>query len=290
MIPFKGTTVGFYIVSTKNSMISAIILTKNQEHLIKVCLESVKWADEIVIVDDESTNGILDVARSYTDKIFAHKLTNFADQRNFAIEKATGDWVLFIDPDERVTKDLRDEIQTVVTQSDVAAGAMPRRNFFLGSEQKMVGGWPDYVVRLLKRSSFKGWQGDLHEQPTFDGKLVHLKNPLIHLTHTDIESMTKKTLEWSKLEAKLRIDANHPPMTGPRFLKVFVTTFLDWYIKKGGYKGGTTGTIEAIFQTFSVFMTYVRLWEMQQKPSLKEKYEEFDKRLLESNFSDDQLT
>lgn len=269
-------------------MISAIVLTKNQDHLLETCLASVKWADEIVIVDDESTNGVLDVARSYTDKIFIHKLTNFADQRNYAMGKASGDWVLFIDPDERVTKQLRDEIQSVIAGAhpELAAWAIPRRNFFLGSEQKRVGGWPDYVIRLLKKSSFRSWQGELHEQPAYEGKLVHLKNPLIHLTHTDIESMTKKTLAWSKIEAQLRINAKHPPMTGPRFLKIFGTTFFDWYVKKGGYKGGTTGTIESIFQTFSVFITYAQLWEMQQKPSLKEKYRIIDKTLLETDFTD----
>lgn len=269
-------------------MLSAIVLTKNQEEVLRTCLESVKWADEIVIVDDNSVNRSVEIAKEYTDKIYKRPLVTFADQRNFGAEKAHGDWLLYIDPDERVTKQLRDEIRSTTSGSGptLAAGAIPRRNFFLGSEQKHVGGWPDYVIRLLKKDRFKGWQGNLHEQPMFDGELVHLKNPLIHLTHTDIESMTRKTLEWSKLEAKLRFDAKHPPMSAWRFIRVFKTTLFDWYILKGGWRGGTTGTIEALFQTFSVFMTYVRLWEMQQKPSLQEQYQRIDKRLLESDFSD----
>src|SRR5262249_33855832 len=142
--------------------------------------------------------------------------------------------------------------------------------------QKQLGAWPDYVIRLLKKEQFKGYEGTLHEQPKFDGKLGYIASPFIHLTHRDISSMTRKTIDWSPYEAKLRFDANHPNMSSWRFFRICFSTFFDWYIKKGGYKAGTTGTIEAIFQTFSVFMTYVNLWEMQQQPSLAETYKQID--------------
>lgn len=266
-------------------MLSVVILTKNQDKLLKACLESVKWADELVVVDDDSTNTVLDIAKQYTDKIFTHKLTNFADQRNYAMSLTKCDWVLFIDPDERVTKQLREEITSVLYANHTAAAyAIPRRNFFLGEEQKYVGGWPDHVIRLMKKEKFKTWHGALHENPVFDGEVGHLREPFIHLTHMDITSMTHKTLQWSYLEAKLRLNTNHPPMSAWRFLRVVKTTFFEWYILKGGWRS-TIGTIEAIFQTFSVFITYVRLWEMQQNPSLQEKYEKIDTNLLESDFA-----
>lgn len=253
--------------------------------MLKICLESLKWVDEIVIIDDNSTTATLDIARSYTDKIVNHKMEDFASQRNFAMSQTSGEWVLFIDPDERVTKELRREILTTIAGDNTAAAAIPRRNFFLGQEQKFVGGWPDYVIRLLKKQNFDRWEGVLHEQPRYSGQLIHLKNPLIHLTHTDITSMTQKTLSWSHLEAKLRFDASHPKMESWRFFRICISTFFDWYIKKGGYKAGVTGTIESLFQTFSVFFTYVRLWEMQQDPSLEKQYQKLDDQLVASDFT-----
>lgn len=267
-------------------MISAVVLTKNQEGLLATCLESIKWVDEIVIVDDDSTNSVLDVARKYTDKIFSHTLTDFASQRNFAMEQVKGDWVLLVDPDERITKQLKEELRSLVSNpKDVVAAAVPRRNYFLGSEQKYVGGWPDHVVRLLKKDTFQGWYGELHEQPKFTGKLVHFKNPLIHLTHTDIESMTQKTLDWSQKEAELMYKEGHPNMTSWRFFRIFLTFFYRWYVKKSGWRAGTIGTIESFFQAFNFFIAYVHLWQMQQKPSLQEKYKAIDQKLLESDFS-----
>ncbi len=268
-------------------MISVVVLTKDQVNYLATCLESVKWADEIIIVDDDSSNELIEIAKKYTDKIFVHSLTDFASQRDFAMSQATYDWIFFIDPDERVTAGLKEEIQKIVTEneSDIGAAAIPRRNFFLGKEQKAIGGWPDYVIRLVKKDRFNKWEGTLHEQPKFHGTLIHLKNPFIHLTHTDITSMTQKTLRWSYLEAGLRFDNNHPKMTSWRFFRVIITTFFDWYIKKGGYRAGTEGTIESIFQTFSVFYSYVRLWEMQRKPTLQRTYQQIDQNLINSNFT-----
>lgn len=266
-------------------MISAIVLTKNDEKLLKVCLQSLAWADELIVIDDESTDSSAEIAKEHTGKVHTHAMTNFTDQRNWAMQQAQYEWVLYIDSDERVTSQLKDEILKVTSQDGAAAYRLPRRNFFLGTEQKYVGGWPDYVTRLIKKDKFVAWEGDLHEQPKVDGTVEHLENPLIHLTHRDITQMTEKTLRWSKYEAKLRLDTNHPPMTSLRFFRILLTTFWDWYVMKKGYKGGTEGTIEAIFQTFSMFITYVRLWEMQQQPSLPEKYKQIDENLVESGFS-----
>ncbi len=266
-------------------MISAIVLTKDQTDMLDVCLASIKWVDEIIIVDDDSQKQTIDIAKKYTDKIVVHTLKSFAEQRNFALTQAAGDWVLYLDPDERITAALKDEMMQIVVENTVNACAIPRRNFFLGREMKVVGGWPDYVIRLLRKEAHTGWQGTLHEQPVYTGSLLHLKNPLIHLTHRDITSMTMKTAQWSSYEAELRLKANHPNMSSWRFFRILGTTFFDWYIEKGGYKGGAVGTIESIFQTFSVFFTYVRLWEMQRQPSLDSTYKSIDQKLLESNFS-----
>jgi len=268
--------------------VSVVVNTLNEETNLVRVLESVKWADEIIIIDDKSDNHFLELVKPFTNKMFVHQLTDFASQRNVGLAHAKGDWILYIDPDERVTKELADEIRSIIATDkpgQPVAYAIPRRNFFLGKEQKQVGGWPDYVVRLLKKDTCEGWQGKVHEQPHYQGSLGHLKQPFIHQTHMDITSMTQKTLAWSQLEAALRLQVGHPRMTSWRFLRMLLTTLFDWYIKKGGYKGGTEGTIESIFQTFSVFFSYAHLWELQQNPSLAKRYEQIDEHLVASGFT-----
>ena len=161
-------------------MLSAVVLTKNEENRIKTCLESVKWADEIIVVDNGSQDNTLQIAKSYTDKIYKVDLQDFAAWRNFAVEKTSGDWILFIDPDERVLQPLKKEIEALISFSDFSACALPRRNIIFGSEVKYGPFWPDWVIRLLKKSDFDSWIGKVHEYPKFKGRLGYSKNPLLH--------------------------------------------------------------------------------------------------------------
>lgn len=250
--------------------LSVIIITKNEEEMIKDCLESVRQlADEIIIVDSGSKDKTLEIAKKYTDRIFTYKNGSFSDWRNFGLKKAKGDWVLYIDADERVTTELKEEIKNVVQnpkpKTQNPAYAIPRRNFYLGKEVRFGGAWPDYVKRLFKRDKLAEWKGKLHEEPVFEGKLGHLKEPMIHITHRDLSSMIEKTRQWSKIEAELLYQAKHPPVTWWRILRVMLTEFWERGIKKQGWRDGTVGWIEIIFQMFSRFITYARLWEMQQE-------------------------
>lgn len=265
-------------------MLSVVILTKNEEDRIKACLESVKWADEIVVSDNGSKDNTLEIAKKYTDKIFKVTLQDFAAWRNFAAEKVSGDWMLFVDPDERVLEPLKKEIEGMISVSDFSAYALSRRNIIFGTEVKYGPFWPDWVIRLLKRKDFEGWVGKVHEYPKFKGKLGYTKNSLLHLTHRDVDQIVLKSLEWSKIDAKLRFDTNHPKMNGIRFLRIFITEFLNQGIKRGGFFGGTVGVMDSLLQAFSLFMTYVRLWQMQQSKPPGEIYDDIDKKLIDDNF------
>lgn len=245
--------------------LSVIIITKNEEEMIKDCLESVRQlADEIIIVDSGSKDKTLEIAKKYTDRIFTYKNGSFSDWRNFGLKKAKGDWVLYIDADERVTASLRDEIKNAKSKN-INAYAIPRRNFYLGREMRYGGAWPDYVKRLFEREKLSRWEGKLHEEPVFEGKLGHLKEPMIHITHRDLSSMIEKTRQWSKIEADLLYEAGHPPVTWWRIIRIMLSEFWKRGIKLQGWRDGTVGWIEIIFQTFSRFITYARLWEMQQE-------------------------
>ncbi len=246
--------------------LSVIVLAKDEEKVIGDCLESVKWADEIVLVDTGITDKILKIAKKYQARIVEAKSKSlaFARWRNLGKEKAKGDWILYLDADERATPQLREEIQRVIAKNKFAAYKIPRRNFFLGREMKHGGAWPDYVQRLFRKSKLKGWQDQLHEWPIFEGKAGKLENPIIHLTHRDLTSMLNKTIKWTKIEARLLYQAKHPPVVWWRFLRMMATKFFERIVKQGGWRDGTEGWINAIFETFNTFIIYARLWEMQR--------------------------
>lgn len=267
-------------------MLSVVIITKNEESRIKACLESVKWADEIIVVDSGSEDNTLKIAREYTEKIFEVSLQDFSSLRNLVTEKASGDWVLFVDSDERVLESLKKEIEIMITLSDYSAYAISRKNIIFGQEVRYGPFWPDWVVRLIKKQDFNGWVGKVHEYPKFRGKLGYSRNSLLHLTHRNIDQIVLKSLEWSKIDAKLRLDSKHPKMSGWRFLRIFITEIFNQGILRKGFFNGTIGTMDSLLQAFSFYMTYVRLWEMQQSKPLDKVYDELDQKLIENSFKD----
>lgn len=265
-------------------MISVIVLTKNEESMIKTCLESLKWADEIVIYDNGSTDKTLDIARKYTDKIYKYLEQDFATLRNLAFEKTKGDWVFYVDADERVLKPLKEEISGIIQNTTKSAYAVSRKNIIFGQEVNYGSYKKDWVIRLFKRSAFKRWTGKVHESVHFEGDLGYTKNSFLHLTHRNIDHFILKSLEWSKIDAKLRLEANHPPMTGWRFIRILITELWNQGVVRRGFFSGTIGIIDSILQVFIFYMTYVRLWQLQQPKGLEEKYSDIDKKLIESDF------
>ncbi len=266
-------------------MISVIIITKNEEARIRPCLESVKWADEIVVADTGATDQTLKIAREYTKNIFTCQGNDFTSWRNEAGKKAKGDWLLYVDTDERVLTTLREEILKITSKDDFSAYAISRKNIIFGSEQKYSAFWPDWVIRLLKKEDFQSWVGKVHEYPIFSGKLGYSKSSFIHLTHRNIDQVILKSLSWSNIDVKLRLEANHPKMSSWRFLRILFSELFIQGIIRRGFFAGTIGTIDALMQSFSLVITYIRLWEMQQKPSLEEKYKKIDSELMENKFN-----
>ncbi len=244
--------------------ISAVVIVKNAEDLIADCLDSLSFCNEIIVVDAGSKDRTIEIARKSKAKVFEHKMIDFSESRNFGLEKAEGKWVLYVDVDERVSPELAENIKDAIQDSNVEVSAyrILRKNFYLGENP-----WPyiEKLERLFKKEKLKRWEGKLHESPVVEGKIGNLEGYLFHYTHRDLSSMVKKTIEWSKAEAELRFDANHPKMTWWRFPRVMLTAFFDSYIRQRGYKAGTVGIIESIYQSFSMFITYARLWEMQNQ-------------------------
>lgn len=264
-------------------MISAIIFIfwPEEENYIESCLKTVSWCDEIVVIDNGASLKTLELCRKFTTKIYKNNSDNFADRHNFGKEKAKGDWLLYLDADERISAALKEEIEKTVGNSHFNAYKFNRVNFFLGKEVKFGDRYPDLITRLFKRDTLISWEGEIHESSNVSGSIGSLSAPLYHLTHRDITSMLEKTINFSQHEAALRLKANHPPVVGWRLIRVFLTEFWMRFIKYQGFRQGTEGYIDGIFQAFSMFITYARLWELQRKKSLKEEYEDIDKHILQ---------
>jgi len=247
--------------------ISAVILAKNEEKKITDCLKSVNWVDEIILVDGGSTDATCSVAKKFKAQIFEFIKNSFAERRNFGTKKAQGEWVLHIDADERMTDGLREEILEAISSNSFSHYAIPRSNFVFGKKMKHCGLWPDYVVRLFKKKDFVTWQGDLHETPVIKGKLGYMNNYFIHIKHDNLFDIVEKTNKWSLIEAKLMFDACHPPMNLLRFASSIFREFYLRMIKQLAFLDGVEGVIYGIYQVWSRFLSYAKLWEMQEDNS-----------------------
>ena len=262
-----------------NMKISAVIISKNEEEKIADCLKSVYWCDEIVLVDTGSIDKTLKIAKKHGAKVYTYKGGSFSDWRNEGLRRAKGDWIFYIDADERVTPELREEIAKLIKTSsnnhhspNMKSFAIPRRNIILGREMKYGGWWPDYVKRLFKKDKLKKWTGDLHEEPVYKGIMGHLENQLVHIKEDNLSDMVEKTNKWSEIEAKLMFDSNHPKMNLARFFSAIFREFWLRIVKNKAFLDGTEGMIFGIYQVYSRFISYAKLWEMQninQKPKIK---------------------
>lgn len=243
-------------------LISAIIIAKNEENLIRDCIDTLSFCDEIVLIDNNSKDKTKDIAQSLGAKVYEIDSHTFSEIRNYGQRKASGKWILYIDADERVTKELRENILNEIKTQDYSSYIINRRNFYLGKNE-----WPfiEKIQRLFKSEDLITWKGVIHETPVSRGNMGTLDGFLDHYTHRDLESMVNKTVAWSTIEAEIRLTSSHPKMSWWRFPRVMLTAFIRSYIFQKGYRAKTVGVIESIYQVFSIFITYAKLWEMQNR-------------------------
>lgn len=240
--------------------ISVIIIAGNEENNISECLESVSWADEIVVVDSGSSDRTVDIARNYTTRVFVHQWEGYAAQKSYALSLASNEWVLSIDADERVSPELKTEIQNL--DIDRADGyKIPRRNYFLGKIIRSCGWYPDYQLRLFKKSKTKVTNRQVHEGFFVDGRVEKLKNDLIHYTHMTIAGTLRKINEYSSLQAvekapRKKVHAYH-------ILFHPAWAFFQHFILRKGFKDGAYGLMVSLIHSMTNMQTYMKIWEMQ---------------------------
>ena len=246
--------------------LSVIIITYNEEENIRDCLESVQWSDEIVIVDALSSDRTVEIAREFTTRVFQNKWTNFSQQKNLVLGKASNEWVLNIDADERVTPELKEEILNILnSQSPPFNGYyIARRNHYLGKWIRHCGWYPDYKLRLFLREKGKFNERMVHESVLVEGRKGHLKSCLDHYSYKNLSDHLNKIDKFTSLAAEEMFTNGKK---GRAFDLLFrpPAKFINMYLIKKGCLDGTYGLIVSIIGSFYVFMKYLKLWQLSRE-------------------------
>jgi glycosyltransferase involved in cell wall biosynthesis len=245
--------------------LSVVILTKNEEKNIEDCLKSVYgWAEEIIVVDDESQDKTRQLAKKYTDKIFVRKMDIEGRHRNWAYSQAKNEWVLSLDADERVTEELKDEISKILSKDTEFSGfTIPRRNFLGDYWVRWGGEYPSAQLKLFKKDKFRWEEVQVHPRAFLEGKCGHLKNDIIHYSWRNFEHFFDKINSQTTLEAKKWISTKRK-MSGFHAFWRAVDRFFRRFIRKKGYKDGFYGFMIAFADSLYQILSYAKYREMRQ--------------------------
>lgn len=245
--------------------LSITVVTKNEEANIRQCLESVSWADEIIVLDSGSTDATVDVCRQYTNKVFHQDWLGYGPQKNRALDYATGDWILSLDADERVTPQLREEIEQAMTQHRFDAYRLPRLSQYCGRFMRHGGWWPDYVLRLFKRGTARFSEARVHEQVETAAAVGTLVSPLLHHSFRNFEQVLHKVNQYSTEGAHMLAARGKKASLSQAVLHA-LWAFCRTYVVRRGFLDGRHGFLLAVSNAEGTYYRYVKLWYLQQTP------------------------
>jgi len=251
-------------------MLSVIVITKNEEKNIADCLASVAWADEIIVVDNNSSDKTVELCREYTNKIIVTKdWPGFGLQKKRALDKATGDWVLSLDADERVTEPLYNEIEQVLQDTEATAFRIPRLSQYCGRWIKHSGWSPDYVLRLFRRGKAQFSEDIVHEKVILlEGELGTLKNPLKHYSFNSLEEVLDKTNSYSTANALKSHQQGKKSSLGKAIVHG-LWAFFRTYIIRAGFMDGREGFILAVSNAEGTYYRYLKLMYFDEQSLLE---------------------
>lgn len=240
--------------------LSVTIITKNEQSNIERCLQSVQWADEIIVVDSGSTDDTLEICRTYKCKIIETEWRGFGLTKQFAVKQATYNWILSVDADEEVTPDLTNKIQAVLREPKFKGYRIKRNSFYLGKMIRFSGWQKDFTLRLFNRNHGNFNSNIVHESVKIEGTIGHISAPLLHYTYPDLSSHVRRMDRYAELGAE-QLWAK-----GKRASIISATSraaikFIKMYILKMGFLDGKIGFILATNSAYGVFLKYLKLWE-----------------------------
>jgi glycosyltransferase involved in cell wall biosynthesis len=250
----------------KRETVGCAVVSFNEEKNIQSCLESAKWMDEIVVVDAFSTDRTIDIAGTFTDKIFQRPWRGFGDQKNYAMNQVSTDWVFILDSDERITLELQAEIKAVLSAGSPdgpVAFYVPRHNYYFGSLVLHAGCYPDYQLRLFRRGVGHLDDAEPHNKFIFTGDSAYLSCPLVHYTRPTLQNFFEKLHNITTMAAQDRARTKRRVHNTDLLFRP-VLTFLKYFLVRKGYRDGMSGFLICAFASMYTFMKYAKLWEMKQ--------------------------
>lgn len=246
--------------------ISVIIITKDEEKNITQCLRSINWANEIIVVDAESNDKTVEIAKYFTDKIFTKSWEGYVPQKRFAIGLTSNEWVLSIDADENVSPELKEEI--IKTNPDQFDGYLiRRRNFLFGKEITSCGWDKDFQLRLFRKSKTELPDRLVHEGFIVKGNTGKLNNVINHKTYSSMHSYLKKVNMYTTLKAEETYKSKNR-VTAITILTHTFSAFFRYFVSLKGFKDGMHGLTISFVNSVSTMLTYVKIWEKQRRNSL----------------------
>ena len=246
--------------------LSVTVITRDEEAQIDACLESVRWADEIVIVDTGSVDRTVEICAKYTPQVYTRAWQGYAQAKNAALELASGDWILSLDADERASLELQATITTLQRQpmGTCADGyAVPRRNYLWQCWLRHGDLYPDYQVRLFKRGKGCFKTRRVHESVAINGRIQHLQSPIEHHSYQGISDVIQRLDRYTTLAALDLRDQARSFRCAALVLRP-LGRFLRNYLLKQGFRDGIPGLIMAVSYAYSVFVREAKLWEMSR--------------------------
>lgn len=248
-----------------SSALSVVLITFNEAANLPRTLESVRWAEEIVMVDSGSTDETLEIARRAGARIFQEDWKGFGAQKNSAISRATGEWILSLDADEEVSPALAAEIQNVLAgETQFTAYRIPRLNHFLGRPLRHGGYWPDAKLRLFRRGAARFEDRPVHESMQSSGPVGTLRNPLLHYCYPTIEDYIEHMNRYSSAGAQMLVSAGRAPRSLPAFAWMALVnpaaTFLYNYVFRLGFLDGQEGLLQHLNHSVYIHWKYAKAW------------------------------
>jgi glycosyltransferase involved in cell wall biosynthesis len=247
------------------TQLSVIVIALNQEANIVPCLETVRWADDLVVVDSGSRDRTLELARELTGRVFTIDWPGFGAAKNFALDQARGDWVLSLDTDERVSPALRDEVISVIKGGGRFAGyRVPRKNYFGSRWVRRLGWYPDYTLRLFRREQGRFKERAVHEEVMVDGPVGILQSPLDHYSYTGVSDYIARQDRYARLAAQQMLEEGRRPRPGELVYRP-LSHFLKLYLLRLGFMEGRLGYTLALLGSLYNFLKYYYLRELPRE-------------------------
>jgi (heptosyl)LPS beta-1,4-glucosyltransferase len=245
----------------KEVRLSVVVVTRNEEERLRACLESVAWADEIVVVDAESEDKTVAIAQEFTDRVVVRPWPGYAAQKNNALDLATGEWALSLDADEIVSAELAAEIRRVLTSNGPADGyAVPRRNMFWERWVRHGGLYPDWQVRLFRRARGRFLARAVHESVSVEGRVERLAGHLEHHSYRDVSDFLARADRYATLAAEEAVAQGHRVGAADLVLRP-LGRFLAMYVVRGGFLDGWRGFLLATLYAYYVLIRSAKIWE-----------------------------